>query len=395
MKRGLWIFKKELRETFRDKRVRTGAFIMPIFMILMFVQIFGLIENSVKKENKVTMAVIGTELDRTAKRITDDNSKKVIFVKTREEGIKLLQTGKVGLVLDFGKGLEKPDQNGQASLEAIYDGTAPLSQISLGRLQASVQIINGQSLALVLQSAGIPPTIAQGIKFKATEAEKPKGLGDSPMVQMLPYLIVLWAFSGGISIVGDMVAGEKEKGTMETLLVSPVLRHEVLFGKFFALAVICLISSLTSLLGILIVGALKIGFANSLFPNGLNISFPSVVALMLALIPLVLLSAGILISVSAFAKNIREAQTYLTIVNFAVIMPAIFSQIIGFTGMQNALWVKFVPILGNSICIKEALVAKTDWVGLLANASVCIALAGVFFLISRAMFAKETILART
>lgn len=395
MKRSLWVFAKETRETFRDKRVRTGAFIMPIFMIILFAEIFGMIETSVSKPAKQKFAVVGTKMDRTLERLTLDNAKEVVYVTSREEGVKLLQKGNVRLVLDPGQGLETPDKNGQSTLQVVYDPTAPLSQIALGKVKGSVDVMNRQSLTLQLVAAGLPPSSAEAIKVRATEAEKPKGLGGSPMAGILPYLIVLWAFSGGISIVADLVAGEKEKGTMETLLVSPVLRKEAAIGKFLALALVCLVSSGMSLVAILALGALKIGSAKTMFPTGISLSFPSILAMLLAIIPLVLFSSGLLLSVSAAAKNMREAQTYLTIVNFVVIMPAVFSQILGFTGMQNAMWVKWTPILGNAVCLQEALLAKTDWPGLMATVTVNTALALVCLWICVRLFKSETILART
>lgn len=389
------MFRKEFRETFRDKRVRTGAFIMPIFMIVLFVMVFGMIEESVTKKEKQAFAVVGTTLDPAAQKLTDVLAKDIVHVKSREEGVKLLQRGKVKLVLDFHEGLDHMGNDGHAMISAVYDPTAPLSQIAIGTLKASVEALNKEALRVVLSDAGLPKSAAEPIKVETKEAEKPKGLGGSAMAGILPYLIVLWAFSGGISIVADLVAGEKEKGTMETLLVSPVKRREVAFGKFLALALVCFTSSAMSLVAILVVGVLKPGSAKSMFPTGIAVSFPSIVAMILAIVPLVLFSAALLLSVSAAAKNMREAQTYLTVVNFAVIMPAVFSQILGFTGMQNAMWVKWTPILGNAVCLREALLSKTDWAGLAASMVSCSMLAIVFLLIAFRLFERETILSRT
>ena len=395
MKRALWVFVKETRETFRDKRVRTGAFVMPIFLVAVFVMIFGLVEDSVTKKEKQSFAVVGKSLDKATDQLVRALAKEVVFVATREEGKELLEKGKVRLVLDFGKGIGSIDPKGQIEVLAVYDPTAPLSQIALGTIDSSIEKLNKEVLKVQLKSSGLSTTVAETIKLTSVEAEKPKGLGGSALAGMLPYLIVLWAFSGGISIVADMVAGEKEKGTMETLLVSPVKRREVAIGKFLALALVCFTSSAMSLIGILLVGLIKPGSTKSLFPTGVAVSFPSVVAMVLAIVPLVLFSSGLLLTVSAAAKNMREAQTYLTIVNFAVIMPAVFSQILGFTGMQNALWVKCVPILGNAVCLREALLSKTDWGGLGLCVASCSLLAAVFLVVAVKMFEREQILARS
>ncbi|MCH8922602.1 MAG: ZIP family metal transporter, partial [Planctomycetes bacterium] len=85
---------------------------------------------------------------------------------------------------------------------------------------------------------------------------------------------------------------------------------------------------------------LQFELTESLFPTGLHLSLLSIIGIGAILVPLVMFFAGVMLSVSAFAKNVREAQTYLTLVSFLVIMPAIFSQFIGFTESQNALWVR-------------------------------------------------------
>ncbi|MBS1714415.1 MAG: ABC transporter permease [Armatimonadetes bacterium] len=395
MNRIMTVFRKELREMFRDKRVRSGAFVMPVFMIVLFVQIFGLIEDKVSRPQTPKLAIVDPGIDSVAKTLSGDKSGQTTLVKTREEGVRLVERGKAKLLVEFGPDFEKNVTEGRAKITATYDPTEPLSGMALGAFQEKIKRANDARLREVLSSHDVDPSMAEPIRVTVKETSRPKGLGGSSMVNLLPYFIVIWAFYGGMSIVSDLVAGEKERGTMETLLVSPVRRREVALGKYLALALVCLLSSLTAVVGIVLVGVTKFGYAGRLFPTGLSISFASLAAMTLTLLPLVLLMAGILISVSAAAKNMREAQTYLTLVSFIVIMPAVFSQIIGFTDMQNALWVKLVPVLGSAVSLKEALLAKTDWPGLFAGMAVCGVLAAVFLAFSVSQFERESIVSRS
>lgn len=395
MNRVVTVLRKELREMFRDKRVRSGAFVMPVFMIVLFVQIFGMIEDKVSQPQAPTIAVVDPGIDAIAKTLAGDKSGKTIVVNTREEGVRLVQKGKAKLLVEFGPDFAKQVETGRAEITATYDPTEPLSGMALGAFKEKIKSASDARLRDVLASHQVDPSMSEPIKVRIKETSRPKGLGGSSMVNLLPYFIVIWAFYGGMSIVSDLVAGEKERGTMETLLVSPVRRREVALGKYLALAVVCLLSSLTAVVGIVLVGVTKFGYAGRLFPTGLSISFSSLAAMTLTLVPLVLLMAGILISVSAAAKNMREAQTYLTLVSFIVIMPAVFSQIIGFTDMQNALWVKLVPVLGSAVSLKEALLSKTDWPGLFAGMAVCGVLAAAFYAFSVNLFERESIVSRS
>lgn len=393
MNGALKVFRKEAREMFRDRRVVSGAFVMPVLMIFMFVQIFGVISESVRKPQNPKIAVLGSFANKQTEDLVTGRSSGSVSVKTEAEGLDLLKKGKVRMLVEPGTG--STAQGKSAVLTATYDPSEPLSQMAVGTLRESVNGLNKAALKQYFGMVGIPDSTAEPIKLETKEAKLPKGLGGSSFVGMLPYLIVIWAFYGGFSIVGDLVAGEKERGTMETLLVSPVRRRDIALGKYLALTLVCFLSASMSLVAILAVGALKLGVGKALFPTGLSISGPAIGAMLVALIPLVLMFAGLLISVSAYAKNMREAQTYLTLISFVVIMPAVFSQIINLTGMQDAAWVRWTPVLGNSVALREALLGKTQWLGVGQTSLVCLVLAVALFWWTVKLFHRESILART
>ena len=91
----------------------------------------------------------------------------------------------------------------------------------------------------------------------------------------------------------------------------------------------------------------------------------------------------------------REAQTYLTLVGFLVIMPAIFSQFIGFTDSQNALWVRLTPVLNSAVALKEALVGELELVPFLMTVGISLALAAIALRVCFWLFSREQILTRT
>lgn len=378
---------------FRDRRVVSGAFVMPVFMIIMFVTLIGLVQEKVSKPTKPTVVVMGMAGDKLAATLTKAVSSKVTEVKTRAEGLAMVRKGGAKLFIEFPPRFTETIAKGGSELKVTYDPTEPLSGIALATVREVVAAQNQAKLKAILIVNQVDPKLTEPLKLKVGETEQPKGLGGSSLVSLLPYLIVIWAFYGGFSIVSDLVAGEKERGTMETLLVSPIKRHEVALGKYLALCLVSLTSSLTSLVAILAVGAL--GLSKSAFPTGFSISLPALLAMLATLIPLVGMFAGILISVSAAAKNMREAQTYLTLVSFVVVMPAVFSQFLGFTDMRNALWVKWTPVLGTSVCLRDALLGKTDWLALLASVATSGLIGAALLWVAVRLFRKETILART
>lgn len=377
----------------RDRRVVTGAFVMPVFLIVMMVQLFGFIDASVKKPKKPSIALLGDPDSVMAKSLVKPLTDKVLEVETASEGEELVRKGKARVFLRFSDETGASLATGGARVTAVFDPVEPLSAMALGTVRSAVQTLNEAKLKAVLTAAKLDSAAAEPLKLESKETKKPEGLAGSPFLSLLPYFIVLWAFMGGTSIVGDLIAGEKERGTMETLLVSPASRMEVALGKFLALSVVCLVSSLMSVVAILAVGLLGLG--KGLFPTGFGIAPGALFAMGLVIVPLVLMFAGVLASISAAAKNMRESQTYLTLANFVVIMPAVFSQVIGLTDMQSAVWVKWTPVLGAAVSLRESLLGKTDWPGVAACATSSLVIAAVMLAVTVHMFRRESIVARS
>ncbi len=389
------VFRKEVRETFRDKRVVNGAFVAPVFIILMFVLVFGTVQRSVTQPPKPSVALVGQAKGEVESRLLGGVAGKVTRVANREEGQRLLKEGKVRLVVDFSDDFTASVGRGGAVLTLVFDPASTPSQIALGTFRTAVETVNSATVRGVLEQTGLPASAAEPIRLVTLQGEKPEGLGGSSFAGMLPYLIVLWAFYGGFSQVADLVAGEKERGTMETLLVSPALRWHLALGKTLALALTCLLSAASSLVALVVLGSLRVGVTRDLFPGGLSVSLAGGVSILVVLLSLVAMFAGLLMAVSARAKSMREAQTQLTLVSFVVLMPAIFSQFIGFTGMEQALWVRWTPVLNAAVAMREGLLDRVVWWGVGTTVLTGLVLGGVFLWAAFRQFEKESILART
>ena len=195
-------------------------------------------------------------------------------------------------------------------------------------------------------------------------------------------------------MAADLVSGEKDKNTLETLLITPVRRNDIVIGKFFSLSAVCFLSSFSCLVGMVIASTLKTPGSKEMFQGGFGVTPAAAGTIVLLLIPLVAFFASILIAISTYAKNPREAQTYLAIVNFIVIMPAIFSQIIGLTDLGNKVWINFVPVLNTANNIRAALLGKTDWTGVGITVVFSAVLAAIAIKVAVWLFNREEVLVR-
>jgi len=383
------VFRKEVRDMFRDKRVRSSAIFGPMFMSLIFVSLIGVISSSVKSQQKQKIHVVKT--DSPIVQTLKDKQMDVVEVSSLEEGEKLVKEGKARIVLN----ILPTAADGQTELDAYIDPKEQPAQIVFGSVAKAIAEQNKVSLATVLKANNLPASADEKLKLVQKEVQVGEKGGTSEFLTgFLPYLIVIWAFYGGMSIASDLVAGEKEKNTLETLLISPAPRTQIVLGKFLALASVCMLSSLSSLLGFALISLVKPPGSEVMFKNGFGVTLPAFLITLVLLVPLVSLFASMLIAISSFARNPREAQTYLAQFSFVVILPAVFSQVIGLTDAAHAVWVNFIPILNVANNIRMALMGKVDMLSVVLTVVTSLILALAALRLTVYLFNREEVLVR-
>lgn len=389
MSPAIHVFKKETREMFRDKRVRSAAFFGPIFLIAGLMCLFGFIFTTIgKKENQKVHVVKTSAMEAD---LLKKAGIQVINVANADEGRKLVATGKARVVLEF----TPRHKDGQLVVNAYLDPKNQPGEIALAAVQSIYRVVNQKVVDQLLESKGIPKTAQEPVKIERKEVlVGEKGGASEFLVSMLPYLIVVWAFYGAMSIAGDLVAGEKDKNTLETLLITPVRRTDIVLGKFLALGLISLMSSMSSLIGMALVAIIKPPGTEIMFKSGFGLTPTSALLIFAVMVPLVALFSAILVAVSSYARNPREAQTYLTQVSFVVIMPAVFSQFIGLLDAGNAFWVNYIPILNAANNIRLALLGKPDFAGVATTVVISTILAAIALRITVVLFNREEVLVR-
>lgn len=396
MKRIKHVFNKELREMMRDKRVFVSAIVGPVFLIVLMIFLMGFLQDSLTKPKEITLHVYSGKGENSfVKQLQKTDKIKLVNHTSLAEGEKLVKDGSIKLLLVFPDSFDQElKDNKTATIKAVFDREEPMAGIPLKVVQETIGKVNSETVKTILAQNHIPVELSEPLKLEEAPLPKKEGMGGAMILQLIPYLVVIWAFYGGFSTVTEMVTGEKEKSTLETLLITPVSRTEIALGKFFALGLQCLVSSLMTLVCVIVLGLLNLPMTQSLFPNGATPSVAHVVSILAVIVPLVAMFAGILLTVCAYAKNTREAQTYLTLISFIVLMPAIFSQFIGYTDMAKELWVSFVPILNSAMCIRDALSDKLDLGMLGITAATSIGLAALCIALAVRMFNREEVLTR-
>jgi sodium transport system permease protein len=386
---------KEIREMFRDKRVVYSALLGPVFLVFLFLFLFGFLQQTLRSPKAVPLHYVADGPDpRILKELQAGGVVKPTRLASDERAAELLRKGDARVVLKFPRDFDERIESGRSAVVvAMFDPEQPTSSLALSEFEKRVAKENLYVLAQVLEREGVSREFAEPIKLERLPVKAAESFGGF-LAGILPYLIVIWAFYGGFSIAADLVAGEKERSTLETLLICPASRTDIALGKFWALAALCFVSAVSSIVAVAIAGLLPIKTIQELFPQGLHISPAALSSMVAVIVPLSAFFAALLLAFSALARNVRECQGYLTLISFIVLMPAVFSQFIGYTEYHRALWVNFVPILNSANVLRAAMLGNGEWVplGITIGLNLALALIGVRLVV--VMFGRENVLWR-
>jgi sodium transport system permease protein len=242
---------------------------------------------------------------------------------------------------------------------------------------------------------------------RAENVAPPEKVGGNMIGGIIPYFFLLLAFTGAMYPAMDLTAGEKERGTMETLLCSPVSRVDLVLGKFLMILTASLgtvACSLASMLLTFSVGgsliAQRIGGAGTASAQRASEKIASmttldplgVVAVLGMVLPMVVLFAAVLFTISLFAKSFKEAQSYVSPLIIVIIMPAAIGML---PGVELNAKLALVPILNVSLASKELVSGVWHWNYLaLIFGSTC-TYAAVALALAVKMFNREDVIFRT
>jgi sodium transport system permease protein len=355
--RGIWtVFHKEFRENLRDRRTLLSALVFGplISPILVAVLVQFLISRTVTQADQdISLAVIHSEhapnlLNYLAAR--GINIVKVDFDEEAARQAVAKQTHNIVLDIpaDFGQRL----QAGEPAPVILYsDSSRGFERQGASRVRALVANYGIEIAQLRFLARGIDPISVLPISIQEIDVSTPSGRSVF-VLNMMTYLVLLSMLFGGLYLAIDATAGERERGSLEVLLTSPVPREHLIYGKILAAAAYMFISLVLTVtmfaLAMSFVGLERLGATANLGP------LPAAV-LVGCCAPLILFGSAYLTIISAFAKTYREAQTYLQLVVTIPTMPLIFA---GLLGLQTKTSLMFVPFLSQHLLMTTVVRAE-------------------------------------
>jgi sodium transport system permease protein len=393
----LVVLAKELRETFRDKRVILGAVVSPLLITpLLFAAIgffFG--QKTIAEQAEVLpVAVVGGEhLPELLELIEARPTLRLETTANAESAEQAVRsrTLRAAAVIPA----TAPDQlaAGQsAQIELLFDAANEKSSNAQERLQESITEFNRLVTDRRLAERGLDRAFIRPIETSRRNLATDREVASFLLGLILPYVIILGAAFGGMTTAFDVCAGEKERGTLETLLVSPASRSELVTGKLLAVWIVSLLSALCSVGGLVIALFGGLQFIAPEMAGRISVSLGQLGLMLLAVAPLALMTSSILLVISAYSRNQKEAQALVFPLITIIILPALLSSILG---AESALWIATMPILNTALAMKQALGNVVSPAFLAIALFTSLIYAGLAMRLAVAMFQRESILFRT
>jgi sodium transport system permease protein len=395
------VYRKELTDSLRDRRTLISTIVVPILLIpVMTVGLGGFVSSMLKKAEKEVAPVMvlgGEDSPRTVQALSRLPAVRVIPPAAdyaRQIANKQLRAA-VRIPRDFDAALDR----GEPAKVEVYVYESDLnSEIAGGKLQAFFQELRQHTVENRMAARNISLSLLRPFDISKQNVAPEEKVSGAAAGAMLPYFVILLCLTGAMYPAIDLTAGEKERGTMETILTSRVSRTHLVLGKFLLVLTASLATALLAVISMWFSSRMaarmfaeQLAKASPAAPFHVSMRAQDLCVVFLLILPLAVLFSAALLSIALFAKSYKEAQSYISPLMIIVIVPAVASLI---PGVELDTRLALVPILSTSLVSKEVFTGTYHWNYIFTIfASSCL-YAAVALVAAVRMFNREDVLFR-
>lgn len=347
------IFRKEMLEVLRDKRMLFLVILMPFFLYPVMFTLIGFVGKSQGEKlntEKVTV-LLNPEAENTPISVLlKANPTLDVKLESFEQTALDTMTNTIGVLV--GDGYQSSlDSNRSATVTIYYDSSKDLLDGRVNDIKSSVEELSQDLLLARLNAQQLPQGFVKPIDLREQNIAPQERVIGKIMGRFLPMMLLLFIFTGCIYIAIDITAGEKERRTLQTLFTAPLKVSEIIAGKFLATFLVGVVSATMNVLSLLVamyiqVQLLSDGKAGEAFSLPIGPEGWAWMALIIVLATAFM--AAISIAVVLLANSYKEAQSYVSPLMMVIIIPAVMSQM---PGMELTTTTAMIPMLNISLAI--------------------------------------------
>ena len=380
----LTVWRKEVLDGLRDRRSVLSALFFPVLMPFLITLLFKVIADREREAQDIDIPVVGA--DRAPDLID--------FIKRRGYGVvpgpEDAETAVREKVHDFVLVIPE-DFAGDfalaktAAVELVHDGSRKEASAAVGRVRGVINNYSRMVGSLRLIARGISPVVHQAVEIDNVDVVSARRKAAN-LFTFIPMFVIIAAFISGMNIAIDTTAGERERSSLEPLLVNPVSRTTFVLGKWLATA-------LFSGVGVLLTMA-SLTFALSRVPLHqlgiqLQIGTAEIAGMLVATLPLALSAAGLQVLLATFARSFKEAQTYASLL---IVLPMVPHFVASLYSLGDEWWMLPIPALGQQVLMTDVLGSEPVAAGSFLTVGLSSAVIGLICVwITAKLFERERI----
>ena len=342
------VYWKEVRDALRDRRTAMMVFLAsivtgPLTLVLMAQFISGLEEKAAILKVRISGAEHAPALVNFFQR----NDVEIEAAPADYE--KKIREGRLDAVIvvpdDFD---ERYIAGDTAKLEIVYDDSRADSSPAIRQAERLLRAFNRESGTLRMVARGVSPDLVEPVKVEHVNTATPRQKG-AFMLFLIPMFAILSPLLGGMTLAIDSTAGERERGSLEPLLTTPVSRGSLVTGKWLAAWTFASTVATLTLTGFVVASML---YAQKKIAATLTFGWPELAQFIAITVPFAAMTSALQMLICTYGRSYREAQTY---VSYLATVASFVPVIVLFSGLKDALWQLAIPVLGQQMVLSRVL----------------------------------------
>lgn len=367
------IFKKEVYRIFSDKKMIFSLFILPLVIMVGMFGLMGVLMGNMVSEVEEHVGIVYVQnAPEEVKTIINESGyldvAEVTYLAADASAEEIadirakILAGEADLLITF-------DTDFMAMAAAYQNAGDAIPQVTVGynssRNYSGAAASNFDDMVLATLETGLLQnrfgnldllTVFNTNSDLIIDEEK---AGGQFIAMMLPYMMVIMLFASAMSVCIDAIAGEKERGTMASMLLSPVKRSSIVFGKLFALSLLSVLSSMvyagSAIFGMPLMTK-GMGAEANAFPMNLSLSVPQAIQLVVLMITLVLLFVAVICLLSVFAKTVKEANSYVMPLQMVVMVVGFMIMLSNNDNPERTTYA--IPVYGTAVAVQRIVTSE-------------------------------------
>lgn len=350
MKQILVIFQKEMIDNLRDYRSWITGFFWALFGPLLLGGMIMLLGNTIRHniEQSLILPVQGAE--NAPNLIAFLEQQDIVIEAAPADPEAAVIAGDISVALIIPPEYNEEFSEGhRATVQLVFDSSRQSASADIRRAENALESYSEYIGLLRLTLRGVSPEVIQAVQIEEVDTATPQS-NALIFISMLPYFIIFAIFNGASPVITDATAGERERGSLEPLLINPLPRGWVAIGKMLSAMPFAIVNLIVTLVGF---GAIfRLLPVEELLGMQIGLEGGALLAVFLICLPIVFLACAIETLIASFTKTTKEAGTYLPFISLIPSLPGIA---LAFLPVKPALWTMLIPTFGQQILINQFL----------------------------------------